>query len=401
MCLTYMKKSIHRSITPLGGIISAFILLIGMAILLVANHVLALSASQQDGRLVTIHDRGIQSVILTKAATIGDALQEAGVAIDQSDAIEPALTEKLVASDYQVNIYRARPVIVVDGTTKQKVVTPYQTGARIAKDAGITLYDEDKTTLTRTDDIVSEGAGLRLTITRAVPFTFTLYGATTEARTQGKTVGDMLKEKGITLSKDDRVSVPVSAEVTSGLVVRVWREGKQTITVEEEVGFDVEKIQDGDREIGYKEVKTLGVLGAKNVTYEVLIQDGKEVGRTEISSLTIKEAQKQVEIVGAKSAYSSSLNEWLLALRTCETNGVYTRNSGNGFYGAYQFMISTWDTVAPKVGRPDLRGIRPDLASPADQDFMVVANANLSKGGLATQHPGCYKKLGLSQFPPA
>lgn len=296
-----MKTFTHRSISPLGGIVSAFILLIGVVIFLVSsNYASATNGSQTDGRLVTVHDRGVESVILTKAATIGDALQEAGIAIDQSDAVEPALSEKLVASDYHVNIYRARPVIVVDGTTKQKVVTPYQTGIRIAKDAGITLYDEDKTTLTRTDDIVSEGAGLRLTITRAIPFTFTLYGATTEARTQGKTVAEMLQEKGITLSKDDRVSVPVSTEMTSGLTVRVWREGKQTVTVDEVVAFSTDTIQDGDQYIGYRAIKTPGQNGSRSVTYEVIIQDGKEVGRTEIASIATKESQKQTEIIGVK-----------------------------------------------------------------------------------------------------
>jgi len=334
-----MKTIIHRSIAPLGGIISAFILFIGVVIFLVSSHVSATNGSPTDGRLITIHDRGVDSVILTKAATIGDALQEAGVKIDQSDAVEPALSEKLVASDYQVNIYRARPVIVVDGTTRQKIVTPYQTGARIAKDAGITLYAEDKTVLTRTDDIVSEGAGLRLTITRATPFTFTLYGATTEARTQAKTVGDMLKEKNITLSADDRVSVPVSTEITSGLIVRVWREGKQTITVDEKVAFSTDTIQDGDQLVGYKAIKTLGQDGSRSVTYEVVIQDGKEVGRTEIASLTTKESSKQIEIIGVKiSLPPGSHEDWMAAAGIDSSDYGYVNVIMNG--------ESTWNPAA-------------------------------------------------------
>lgn len=379
-----MKKLTHRSISPLGGIISAFILLIGVVIFLVSNHVSATSGSPTEGRLITIHDRGVQSVVLTKAATVGDALQEAGIAIDQSDAVEPALSEKLVASDYQVNIYRARPVIVVDGTTKQKVVTPYQTGARIAKDAGITLYDEDKTTLTRTDDIVSEGAGLRLTITRAIPFTFTLYGATTEARTQAKTVGDMLQEKGITLSKDDRVSVPVSTEMTSGLAVRVWREGKQTVTVDEEVAFSTDTIQDGDQYIGYRAIKTPGQNGSRSVTYEVIIQDGKEVGRTEIASLMIKEPKKQIEIAGAKltNTFSGSFGEALARLRSCE--GSYTSNTGNGYYGAYQYDIQTWGGYQ---GYPNAA-----VAPPAVQDQKVWET--YQRRGW-NPWPSCSRSLGL------
>lgn len=96
---------------------------------------------------------------------------------------------------------------------------------------------------------------------------------------------------------------------------------------------------------------------------------------------------------------SERLSGWLEKLRQCESTNTYTTNTGNGYYGAYQFLISTWDSVASRV-RPDLVGVRPDLASPEDQDFMIVANTNMAKGGLATQNPGCYRSEGLSQFPP-
>lgn len=375
-----------------------------VAVLLVVFTFIALNhrahAMTGSGRLVTIHDRGVEKVLLSEGETIGDALENAGITLDSHDVVEPAVTQKLIASEYQINIYRARPVTVVDGPTRQRVVTAYQTAEQIAKDAGVTLYAEDETKITRSSDFINDGAGLQVAIDRATAFNFTLYGKSSEARTQSSTVGGMLKDKGVTLAENDRVSVPISTPIVPGLDVRVWREGKQTITVDEEIDFTIEKIQDADQEVGYRQVTTAGEKGQRHVTYEVTIQDGQETGRTEIASITATEPKKQVEVIGSKSKHSGSLNEWLLALRTCETGGVYTRNSGNGFFGAYQFMVGTWDSVAPKVGRPDLKGVRPDMASPADQDFMVVANANLSKGGLATQHPGCYKKLGLAQFPP-
>jgi len=375
-----------------------------VAVLLVVFTFIALNhrahAMTGSGRLVTIHDRGVEKVLLSEGETIGDALENAGITLDSHDVVEPAVTQKLIASEYQINIYRARPVTVVDGPMRQRVVTAYQTAEQIAKDAGVTLFAEDETKITRSSDFINDGAGLQVAIDRATAFNFTLYGKSSEARTQSSTVGGMLKDKGVTLAENDRVSVPISTPIVPGLDIRVWREGKQTITVDEEIDFTIEKIQDADQEVGYRQVTTAGEKGQRHVTYEVTIQDGQETGRTEIASITATEPKKQVEVIGSKSKHSGSLNEWLLALRTCETGGVYTRNSGNGFFGAYQFMVGTWDSVAPKVGRPDLKGVRPDMASPADQDFMVVANANLSKGGLATQHPGCYKKLGLAQFPP-
>ncbi|HYJ22607.1 MAG TPA: transglycosylase family protein [Solirubrobacterales bacterium] len=35
----------------------------------------------------------------------------------------------------------------------------------------------------------------------------------------------------------------------------------------------------------------------------------------------------------------------LAAIRSCESGGDYSINTGNGFYGAYQFTASTWLSV--------------------------------------------------------
>ena len=48
-------------------------------------------------------------------------------------------------------------------------------------------------------------------------------------------------------------------------------------------------------------------------------------------------------------------------LRQCESNGQYGINTGNGYYGAYQFDIGTWQGV----GGTGL----PSEASPAEQDM--------------------------------
>jgi len=276
------------------------------------------AASNESGRLISVHDRGKETVFLTQASTLADAFKEAGIEVDSHDAVEPAINDTLVASDYQVNIYRARPVTVIDGATRLKVVTPYQTAEQIIADVGISLYPEDTTSLTRSTDIVTDGAGLKLTINRAIPLVLDLYGKKTEVRTQTATVGEMLKEKGITLTENDRASVDLATPITSGLEVRIWREGKHTINADEAVAFGVEKIKDADREVGYKAVQTAGVAGQRSVTYEVTIINGAEVSRTEIASIVTQQPQTQVEIIGAKPkglAYTGggTKTEWLTA----------------------------------------------------------------------------------------
>jgi muramidase (phage lysozyme) len=59
-------------------------------------------------------------------------------------------------------------------------------------------------------------------------------------------------------------------------------------------------------------------------------------------------------------------------VRQHESGGRYNINTGNGYYGAYQFLPSTWNATASRAGRNDLVGVLPSNASPADQDAMAA-----------------------------
>jgi hypothetical protein len=55
-----------------------------------------------------------------------------------------------------------------------------------------------------------------------------------------------------------------------------------------------------------------------------------------------------------------------------DTAGGYGAVSPGGTYrGAYQFLQSTWNSTAASAGRPDLIGVDPASASPADQDALA------------------------------
>ena len=250
-----MKLPVKKSTTIISLCLSVLAIFVVSGFLVTSTD--SAQAQNQGGRLITVHDRGTELAFITTKETLKEALTDQGIALDGKDAVEPSIEEKLVAPDYQVNIYRARPVTVVDGATRQKIVTPYQTAERIVKDAGISLNAEDTTTLERSTDFVSDGAGLQLNIDRATPLTLDLYGKKTEIRTQASTVEEMLKEKNISLGENGRASVDLKASVTAGMEIRIWREGKQTITVDEAVSFSTEQIKDADREIGYKAVQTV------------------------------------------------------------------------------------------------------------------------------------------------
>ena len=294
-------KHYLKRLTLLGGVL-AFVC--GSAAFV--DRVLAQSTDEvpavaSDQHVLTIHDRGDEQVVITKAGTLGEALKLAGIEIsDGHDVVEPSLDSELVASNYSINIYRARPITVVDGVVKKNITTAEQTPERIAKAAGITIYNEDQTDFSAPSDILSNGSSQVMSIDRATVVQFTLYGKHAEVRTRATTVEEFLKEKSIKIGANDYLSVDKGQAISDGMAIELWREGKQTVTVEEEVDFEIEKVQDANREVGYREVKTPGVKGKRNATYEIEMKNGQEASRTEIASVTIEEPKKQVEIIGAK-----------------------------------------------------------------------------------------------------
>lgn len=70
-------------------------------------------------------------------------------------------------------------------------------------------------------------------------------------------------------------------------------------------------------------------------------------------------------------------------LRRCESGGRYGANSGNGYYGAYQFSAAAWRSLG--------YGGLPHEASPETQD--EAARRLQSRGGWR-QWPACSRRIG-------
>jgi len=325
-------------------------------------------ADDDSKRLITVYDRGTKSSFLTAQTTIEAALKVNGIELDPRDTVEPSRDEELIANDYQVNIYRARPVFVIDGTTRIKTMTPYQVPERIAKDAGITMYPEDTTSLKPSADFVGDGAGLQMSIDRAVPIILDLYSKKTEVRTQGNTVGEMLKEKNIELGVNGRASVALETPITAGMEIRVWQEGKQTITVDRAVAFGKQQIQDADRPVGYKVVSTAGIEGVETLTYEIEVKDGVELSRKQIASIVTVQPVKQVEVVGIKTG-PNALTKSKGAQMWTDSKGVTHRET------YYDLNMSRVMQACGQGGYYEVRfdGIK------VDRDGYVIIAANFGR----------------------
>jgi hypothetical protein len=214
-----------------------------------------------------------------------------------------------------------------------------------------------------------------------------LYGTVTEIRTQADTIGELMAEKKIVLAGEDGANLDPNTPITTGTSFEVWRNGVQTATNEEEISFTTKQVRDTDKPAGYKAVQTAGVKGKKMVTYQIEMKNGQEVSRKLIQSVTTQEPKEQVEVIGGQLGFSGDFQAALAKLRGCEAGGRYDRNSGNGYYGAYQYDISTWGGYMGYA--------RADLA-PGDVQDQKTWETYKRRGW--SPWPSCSKSLGLQDI---
>lgn len=319
--------------------------------------------------IITLHDDGVDKGFITKKSTLREALSEQKIRLDALDRTEPGLDAKLVANSYQVNVYRARPVVIRDGGSEVKIITAYRTPKQIATQANIELHDEDTVAVAPSSDPISDGVAEVMTITRATAFTFNFYGKQQQGYTMATTVGAMLKEKGIKMESVDGISPAPTTPIAAGMTIRLWREGVQTLTQDEDVQFAVKQVYDTDQPVGYKQVQTPGEAGKRTVTYEIVTQNGVETSRKEINSVTTKQPTEQTEVIGVK-ANGNGLTKGKGVVMSVDSNGVVHRET------YYDLNMSGVMQIAARVcGVPSTYTVRADGVK-VDVDGYIIIAAN-------------------------
>jgi uncharacterized protein YabE (DUF348 family) len=340
-----------------------------------------------------------ERTIPTDAKTVGQLLKRLEIKLNEGDIVEPSAKTEIVSDNFRINVYRAVPVTIVDGAHKTFTYSAASTPRSIARQAGVEVFPEDDLSLLPTDNFLTESSiGERVVIDRATPVFVNLYGAQATIRTHAKTVADLIKEKGIKIGKDDDVIPAKNTPLTTNTQVFFVRKGTQVQTAEQPIDMPLQTVSDDTLAYGTTAIRQQGAPGKKLVTFQVDLQNGQEVGRKVIQEVVVQQPVTQIVAKGTH-ALTVSLQTWLYKLRMCESHGNYQTNTGNGYYGAYQFSQSTWNRIA--VQRMGVPYSRADLAPPEVQDQAIIVNTNLSSGGIASQNPGCYRSTGISAYPPS
>jgi uncharacterized protein YabE (DUF348 family) len=345
--------------------------------------------SQQQPYVVIISHDHVTQEVPSIEPTVGALLNKLHIVLNQGDIVEPSLTTRINQDKFRINIYRALPVEIIEGNQKTFTFSAATTPRAIAEQAGLNPYPEDLLTSSETTSFLGDGAiGQVINIKPSVPINLILYGTPIVTRTHSDTVGQMLKEKGIVLKNGDSVQPGLDTPISAGENIFILHAGTVITTATQAIPEPVQYIDDASLSVGTSAVRQVGSAGELLITYQVDTKTGAQI---ELQSVQVEAPVTEI-IARGTAPVSGNLASWLDTLRTCESGGNYQDDTGNGYYGAYQFSLATWE----RLGYSGL----PSDAAPATQDAAIVRNTNLSSGGLASQNPGCYYKTGLSAFPP-
>ena len=285
---------------PFGVPITLFVFLLGVSVgtflLITSRHE---AKHPQAARIVILSYDHHEQTVPSNEGTVGQLVKKLGIPIHEGDVIEPTPTTRINQDDFRINIYRAVPVKIVDADKVTYSYSAATTSRSIADQAGISTFPEDTLTTEPVDNFLRDYAiGEQVVINRSTPVALNLYGANIPLRTHAKTVREMLKEKHLKILKADTVTPSLDAPITANLAVSVIRNGIQTVNEAHEIPMPIQIVNDPNLAYGTTAVRQQGAPGKQVVTYQITVENGKEVSRVQLQSVTTLEPVTQIVAKG-------------------------------------------------------------------------------------------------------
>jgi uncharacterized protein YabE (DUF348 family) len=244
------------------------------------------SITIQRARALRVYADGMTIAHRTQSQTLGEALREAGVILKPHDrvlvdgtSVEPslALTHFHNGHTLQVEVQRAIPLVIDDNGAATTLYTTAPTIGEALRQAGLTLYLGD----TVSPDLGTPLApGWHVYIRRSHAATLLVDGRTIHTRTRGETIAELLMQEGIELKDKDYTIPPATERVRDNIQVRVMRVREELLTDAEYLPYETVWQPDPTLEIDQRRVAQVGVEGLKKRTTRVVYENGQEVKRT-------------------------------------------------------------------------------------------------------------------------
>lgn len=368
-------------------------------------------------KTVTLDVNGTVTTVETYEGDVAGLLSDEGVEVTGRDAVTPGTDGALRDGGMVVVRYGHQVTLQADGERRTVWV------AALDADQALATLSE------RSGDValVPSRSGGRVTLPMRLdadsPVNLVVGGEEPRVVDGAAALDDLLAENGVTVDADDRVTVergrpagPGAPPISPGdptltvVVTKVETSVDKTVA---RLPFDTVTAQDPDRfEDLDPYVATEGVAGERVTRWDVTTVDGRTVDRKKLSSEVVREPVDEVVVHGTKArpepepepesepepgprepageprpepeAGPAVTGDVWAALAECESGGDPTTNTGNGYYGLYQFSQPTWEAMGGS-------GL-PSDASAAEQTRRAQALQQQSGWG---QWPACAASLGL------
>lgn len=267
-----------------------------------------------DSNIVKVTVDGQSRTVPTRAKNVSELLKKLNIKLDEGDILEPKAETKILEDNFSVNIYKARPVTIIDRGRKTTVLSAHQQPRTIVEKAGIKLFPEDGIDTGAPVDVSTENLiGDQLVVDRAKAIGISLYGKQITIRTLEKTVGDLLDRENIKILPGDTLSPSRDTKLTESTKILILRKGTKIKTVEKVIPAPVETILDPSLPAGVEVVVSEGRDGKRIVTYEIKTKNGIEVSRKILQEVIPVKPVKRVINRGTKVELTGSKADWLAA----------------------------------------------------------------------------------------
>lgn len=358
---------------------------VGAQVLVVVALVAGVVAFVGNNKTVTLNVDGKVSSIQTFGGTVDQVVKAAKVELKNDDRVTPALDSR-VENGSVVNVNLAKAVsIELDGARKT-VNTNAPDVAGLVSELGVAGSSE----ISQPKDASLEVQGSFVSISTPKTISLVADGKDTSTTTTASDVAEVLKDAGITVGANDRVSQPSNAPIVQDMVIKVSRvDTSKTAEATEEVPFESVKSESAELYKGEEKVTQKGIAGSVVKTFKLVLVDGREASRTLVSSNVTTQPVTEKVAVGTKarpvaaakaapvsSGPTGAPNEAMWdRIAQCESGGNWSINTGNGYYGGLQFSSPTWLANGGGAYAPTA-----NLATKAQQ--IDIANRLYAKNGL-------------------
>ncbi len=271
--------------------------------------------SPSGSHIIEFSVEGERRSIPTRAKTVSEFLERSGTEIGEFDIVEPGLDEEIYGDKFHINVYKARPITIIDDKNGNRkfAYSAATTPRSVVKQAGVEIFPEDRIESTVPDSFLKEGVlGERVVIERSTPADINLYGQHVPVRTHATTVEELLAEKNVQLGDDDSVKPSLDSPVKPNMQIFVIRSGTKLVTEDVEIPMPEEIVEDARLSFGTQAVRQQGSPGKKVITYQIILRNGKEVGRKKIQEVISKEPVKQI-VARGKAIYIPSDKRQIMA----------------------------------------------------------------------------------------